>query len=452
MRTSLQSGAVLLVLIALDCASDARAEDPLPGPPGTAQETFSLVANGMQVRLAPRRGEKKVAVLLLVRAGFFAEPAGKPHLAHLTEHLVVFSGPEGSDEARAVQRWYEQGKANAETLAPLMYFDLEVDSTELEPALRVQAERLVRAQFTPEVLAREIPRTLAELDFMEHNEQSSTAKMALTAFSQAVFHGKNDVAIRAVTRAFTVDDVRAFYQRTFRADRALLCVAGDFETAEARRAIEKTFGAIPKPKEPLPLPARPEAGLRDVHWDLATSNLVIGWPAPPPSDLDHAALTLASGLLTQQLFSDPQLMATAKSPVATNDSDVFFLVNLQAKNNASLDKLRARVEEIVASLATPEGLNDAQVKSAAIEYAGMFKGIDLDAISLPPGMSKFMALANLELQTGTKALVWGDLAGYARRMSALKPAAVRAAVKRCLDPKAALVVRIEPGRAEKKRD
>ncbi|HEV3122356.1 MAG TPA: insulinase family protein [Isosphaeraceae bacterium] len=446
MDMSPQSGAVLLVLLILGLPFGARAQDAQPGAKGNPEASYSLAANGLQVRLSPRMGDKKVAVLLMVRAGSFAEPAGKPHLAHLAEHVIVFGAREGSEEAQAVQRWYEQRKANAETLAPLMYFDLEVDSAELDLALRVQAQRLARAQLSPAVVAREIPRTLAELDFMEHNEQSSTAKMALVAFSQAVLHGKTDVPIRAVTRTFTVDDVRTFYQSAFRPDRALLCVAGEFDVAAAKRSIEKIFGALPKSKDPQPALPKPKAGVRDVRWDLATSNLVIGWPAPPPSDPDHAALSLAAGLLTMRLFSDTQLTATAKLPMATNDTDGFFVVNLQAKNNASLDKLRARVEELVAPLSTPEGLNDMLIKSSALEYAGSLKGIDLDAIPLPQGMSKFMAMANLELQTGTKALVWGDLVGYAKCMSALEPAAVRGAVKRYLDPKAALVVRIEPAR------
>src|SRR5262249_16348685 len=83
------------------------------------------------------------------------EPAGVPHLAHVTEHLTVFDLPPGSDEARAVARWSAQGKANGETLADFMYFDLHVPSAELATALRVQAGRLTGGHFSKDTLARE---------------------------------------------------------------------------------------------------------------------------------------------------------------------------------------------------------------------------------------------------------------------------------------------------------
>jgi predicted Zn-dependent peptidase len=45
--------------------------------------------NGLRVRLVPTAGEKQAVLLLGVRAGLMEEPAGLPHLAHVTEHLAV---------------------------------------------------------------------------------------------------------------------------------------------------------------------------------------------------------------------------------------------------------------------------------------------------------------------------------------------------------------------------
>src|SRR3954468_21349871 len=69
-----------------------------------------VLDNGLKVRLVPLRGEKKVVVLPAVRAGFFDERPGLPHLAHVAEHLVVFGSPAGSEEAEVVRGWYEQGR------------------------------------------------------------------------------------------------------------------------------------------------------------------------------------------------------------------------------------------------------------------------------------------------------------------------------------------------------
>ena len=96
-----------------------------------------VLEGGLKVRLIPLRGEKKVVVLLAVRAGFFDEPPGLPHLAHVAEHLVVFGSPAESEEAEVVRGWYEQGRVNAEALPGWMYFDLHVPPEQLATALRV---------------------------------------------------------------------------------------------------------------------------------------------------------------------------------------------------------------------------------------------------------------------------------------------------------------------------
>src|SRR5262245_22881972 len=88
------------------------AQEPVP----RAEPQEYALANGLRVRLV-RGGEKdSVGLLLAVRAGFLEEPAGVPHLAHVTEHLATFA-PRGAEEAAAVERWVRQGKANGETLA-----------------------------------------------------------------------------------------------------------------------------------------------------------------------------------------------------------------------------------------------------------------------------------------------------------------------------------------------
>src|SRR5690242_6270891 len=107
------------------------------GAAASTQGADDVLKKGLRVRLVPNHDQKKVSMLLGVRAGFFSEPTGLPHIAHLTEHVTVFDAKPGSQEAQAIQRWFEGGKANAETLADFMYFDIDgVEPSELELALR----------------------------------------------------------------------------------------------------------------------------------------------------------------------------------------------------------------------------------------------------------------------------------------------------------------------------
>ena len=120
--------------------------------------TELTLPSGLRVRMVPIAGAKEIAVVLGARAGFFEEPAGSPHLAHVAEHLIVFGPPAGSDEGKAVERWFKAGKVNGETLPGFMYFDLWVVPADLDLALRIQAARLFRPEFPEATLAREVPR------------------------------------------------------------------------------------------------------------------------------------------------------------------------------------------------------------------------------------------------------------------------------------------------------
>ena len=274
----------------------------------TADEasTYAL-DNGLIVRLIPLQGEKRVSLILGVRAGFFKEPAGFPHLAHVTEHLVVFGLPAESEEKRAAERWFHEGRANGETLPGWMYFDLQVDPGELDTALRVQAIRLSRPVFTQELLTREIPRTLAELEHLEKSEEFGTGKFATSAFFQASLHGRLDVPIKEKTRTITIEDLRRFHAVTFRPDQAVLCIVGNFDAARTRKRIEDAFGMIRKPNDAIVCPQlRQEKKRLTAHWDASTRHLFLAWSAPPASSPDYAALSVAADLLTTHLSIDPE--------------------------------------------------------------------------------------------------------------------------------------------------
>ena len=405
---------------------------------------FTL-ANGLRVRLVPIQGEKKVAVLLGVRAGFFDEPAGFPHLAHVTEHLVVFGAPAESGEGKAVARWYEEGKANAETLPGFMYFDLHVESTELDAAVRVQAARLIRPEFSDPILRREIPRTLAELEYLERPETYGTGKFASSAFVQAVLHGRTEVPIKAKTRAITVEDVRRFHARTFRVDRAMLLIAGAFDPAPARKAIEVAYGAIPVPATtPDRLPVPRIDGPVTTRWDAATRHLILAWRTPPTSDPDHAALTLASTALAQRLPFDRDISALAKSPIVTNEVDGFFLVGVQVTPGSDHDALKSKLIDRISRLAKPEGFDDTQVDQARQEFMSTIAPSPLRMLVASARSSPLLARTNVELQRMARGIIWGDLDAYVKRVEALDSGRVRDAVARLLDPERAIVVLIEP--------
>lgn len=430
--------AVVGLCLGLAGSSPVRAEKP-------AEYTLD---NGLRVRLVPSPGDKQVVVLLGVRAGFMAEPAGVPHLAHVTEHLTIFDLP--PDEATAVKEWSKANKANGETMADLMYFDLHVSPEHVDLALRVQAARLAAAEFSQETLVREIPRTLEEIDLVERSPYPVAGKFALAPFVQAALHGRTDLPIRARTLKITVEDVRAFHRRTFRPDRAAVVVVGEFDPVAVRKAIDAHFGKL---KKPAAAPA-PRAGLKPgdwtTDWDVSTRHLVIAWLTPPAAHADHPALTLAALALMERLPADAGISKLGDPMPQLNDIEGVFLISVQAKPGADLGALKAKVLERTADLAKPESWKDGELNRLRRSLSQlMMADVDLDKAPLPPRVTKTMARANIELQRLAKSMVWGDLDGYQEQLNAVTPEAVLAAISTHLDPKSAAVVRIQSARAAK---
>lgn len=422
-----------IALACLTLAAAVRAEPPVE---------YSL-GNGLRVRLVPAAKDEKVVVLLGVRAGFVEEPAGRPHLAHITEHLTVFDLP--PREAKAVAEWSKTNAANGETMAGAMYFDLHVPPADADLALRVQAARLGAVAFSRATLQREIPRTLSEVDFVERSPVAAAGKFALAPFVQAAFHGRTDVPLRASTPKIAVEDVAAFHRRNFRPDRAALVVTGPFDTAAVRQAIDAHFDPIPRtaPVHMLP-PLAP--GERTADWDVATRHLILAWPAPLLNYADHPALTLVAVALAERLMTDTAFRALGDAMPQLNDTDGMFVVGVQAKPGVDLDAVKSQLFDRLAALAKPEVWTPANLDRLRASLGGMLgDGIDVDKVPLPPRVTRSMARANIELQRMLRVLAWGDLDAYRKRLATVTPDAARTAAAR-LTPASATVVRVQPAK------
>lgn len=420
MRTLIACGAALCLTAAATAA----------GP------TEFALKNGFRVRLVPDEKAKEAAVILLVRAGFLHEPAGGPHVAHVTEHLAVFDAKLDAADKKQLDAWYKAGKANGETNAEVMFFDLHVPVDEVPAAVRVQAARLAAAEFTSETFGREIPRTLAEIDFTE--KAKATGKFALAPFVQVAFHGNTDAPIRERTKKLTPKDAAAFHEQTFSPDRAMLLVVGAFDEKAVRKEVEDRFGVI----HPRPAAKRPglKAGTHAATWDVAARNLMVAWSTPDPTHADHPALTLAAGQLMVQLFSDAALRKRIDMPLVSNDSAGLLLVNMQLKDGADEAVVKKAVLEQVAKLTAVKSLDHARqmYRPPAVKQ--------LDTFTLPKHVTRTMAVANLELQPAMRALVWGDPEAYRRRLDEVTPDAVQKAVAKHLTETAACVVTVAPAK------
>ena len=72
-----------------------------------------------------------------------------------------------------------------------------------------------------------------------------------TAFSWHNY-GKSTIGSRADLENVPIERLQAFYRKYYQPDNAMLVIAGAFEPQKALAEVQKTFGRLRKPAEPLP--------------------------------------------------------------------------------------------------------------------------------------------------------------------------------------------------------
>jgi len=288
-------------------AAPALAQDNFPPAPpvGTpkpfklpASDTYTL-ANGMQVTLVPWGIAPKTVVALRVAAGSLND-GDQTWISALTGEMMK----EGAG-----------GKSSGDiaTAAASMGGDLNVVPTTFGTTIVMnvlsehagQAVALVSdvAQ-RPDFPSGELARVKANLDRQLSVALSSPGPRANVALARAYYGADNPYGRTIPTQAqldsYTIEQVKAFHAANFGAKRAHLYVAGRFDAAAVKAAIEKSFGGWAAGPAPLDLPPHPRAGPQLILVDrpgAPQSTIRIAFPAGLAGSQGDIPLRVSNALL-----------------------------------------------------------------------------------------------------------------------------------------------------------
>ena len=120
---------------------------------------------------------------------------------------------------------------------------------------------------------------------------------------------------------FTRDQLVAYYESLFQAERMLLVVVGDMTQLELTAIIGDTFvnasTTSPRPEPPPPFPDR-DMQLRIDEASIPTNYIIGLAPAPSPTDPDFAAMILAMSHLSDRLFEEVRTARNLSYAVSAN--------------------------------------------------------------------------------------------------------------------------------------
>ncbi len=264
------------------------------------------LGNGLRVLLLADPSAPVLAYQTWFRVGSRHEQDGKTGLAHLFEHLMFNETehlPAGEFD-RQIER--QGGSTNAATWVDWTYYQDDLPKSELELAVRLEAERMQHLVIQRHQVESERGVVISERRLRVDDDVDGfmSEELFRLAFDKGhPYHWPTIGWMRDIKR-LSLRDAMAFYRTFYAPNNALLVVVGDIDEKQTLSLIEKHYGPIPAQALPKghyqPLAERkPQAAERRALFKkpVQSDKLLMGYQAPAFSSDEHVWLDFLSELL-----------------------------------------------------------------------------------------------------------------------------------------------------------
>ncbi|HEX8248581.1 MAG TPA: pitrilysin family protein, partial [Pyrinomonadaceae bacterium] len=382
-------------------------------------EKFTL-PNGLEVIFHVDRSDPVVAVALTAHVGSAREKAGRTGFAHLFEHLLFLEsenlGKGGLDKMSA--RIGGSG-ANGSTSRDRTNYFQTVPKDALEKMLWAEADKLgwFINTVTEPVLAKEKQVVKNEKRQSYDNSPYGHTSYVIDKALYPPDHPYNWQVIGSLDdlQNATLADVKEFFRRWYVTNNVTLVVAGDFDTAQAKKWVEKYFSEIKRGEDVKPLAKRPGAVKETVkfyHEDnfAKLPELTMTWVAaeqyhPDSYALDVLAQYLAQGKKApfyQVLVENKKLAPNVRIFNDTSELAGQFELAVRAFEDKDLDEVSKAVDEAFAKF-EKEGISEKDLNRIKAGQETQFYN------SLSSVLGKSAQLAQYNYLTGDPGYVEKDI-------------------------------------------
>lgn len=258
--------------------------------------------NGLRVLLFPDPSKQTITVNVTYKVGSKHENYGETGMAHLLEHMVFKGTPNHPNVKEEITQkgnrwngttWYDRTN----------YFETFSATEEtLDWALDMEADRMVNSNITREDLDSEM--TVVRNEF-EAGENSPVGVLLSRMISTAFLwhnYGKSTIGAKSDIENVPIPRLKAFYEKYYQPDNAVLTVAGQFDSEKTIGKINKYFGKIKKPTRVLPKIYTEDPvqdGERIVNLKRVGDFQVVGslYHVPPGAHSDYPGISLITHIM-----------------------------------------------------------------------------------------------------------------------------------------------------------
>lgn len=261
-----------------------------PSLSGVFSHAAYTLPNGLRVILVPRSGLHRASIAMHLRVGSRYETSESNGISHFLEHML-YRGTSTMATAHDQSLAFERlgGTLYAATATDHGVMNISLPSETAAAAMRLLGEVAQRPRFS----SIEVERRIVEEEILEDLDDDGR-QIDADNLVRELLYGEHPLGFTitgsaAHVRRFDEAALLAHHDLYYGARNAVLSVAGAFDEAQMRAAIEASFGEMPS-RAPATMLAAPAYGkkarFRYVESDGSQTNLRIAFRAPG----DHAPL------------------------------------------------------------------------------------------------------------------------------------------------------------------
>jgi zinc protease len=291
-----------------------------------------VLANGLRVYVLEDHSVPTYAMYIAYNVGSRDEEPGRSGFAHFFEHMMFKGSANVADGGYFRTVLGAGGQMNAFTANDLtVYFNL-MPSQYLDTSLWLESDRLRSLAITDENF--ENQRSAVKEEKAMRVDNVPYAKSIQDFFAEAwagTGYGHPAIGSDEDLGAATTADVKAFFERYYVPNNAVMVLVGDVNAAEVQTKVDKAFGDIPRgaDRQPSPKVDHTQKKLEKRYDDKLAQQplLLVGWKTVPSDHPDRHALELLVNVLLRgesaritKILVDEKKLAVAAVPLPSGAS------------------------------------------------------------------------------------------------------------------------------------
>ncbi len=379
-------------------------------PVNTVEGISSYVlSNGLRVVLFEDLSKPTATVNTTYLVGSRHENYGETGMAHLLEHLMFKGSKNYPDPTKEFAR--RGFRMNGTTWLDRTNYFVSFTATEdnMRWALGWSADAMVNSKIAKSDLDTEMTVVRNEYEMGENKPTRVMLKRMQSVIFDWHNYAHSTIGARSDIENVPIENIRAFYQKWYQPDNAVLTVSGRFDSKKVLGWIQETFGKIPKPARVLPKewtvePVADGPRYFEIRRPGEMQMAAVAYRVPSALAKDASAVDAAVEILSDaprgRLYK--ALVETGLASqifgwsMSTKDPG-FVLFGAMVKKGDDIERVKAKMVDVLENEFTQAPVTQKELELVKTENATDFERALSDPEEFAVDLSDYIALGDWRL-------------------------------------------------------